>query len=507
MNRKSRHKRLVPQQQVNVSPAPLRRPGVVLAEANPAHDLASARNHALVDLEANRRLFAYEEKVKSAFDNVIPALKKISVIRHDGDFERQAQRIAEAELGFRLPDWILENVWVSKLDMQQLFAWSIFETYHHFANQFYREQPLQAADDHEFEEFVRFCGFHAVDITPCADGRLAHLISYVLRLPDQYVRRKSYAGALFDIEKNTQKWVEVEMLRLRKAQQDPTPESTRYLKGIAYHFSSRDPEHEGCAAHGSDTLKAAQAGLNRLLSFQEAVENSFGRGASIDLLLMGLDTDTDAIRIHLPDAQGDLSLQRFVDCMELYEATQELSFHQAEHHLKNVILEVSPEIGDGMLRFVSYLIFNNFDQIDYVRSYHGHYYSDIGHAERFIGAGVGFKEIQLRNLMYFSYLSTVEEAAQDLDVGIKIFTHLNLSKSLPIPVVVRFDYHGHVPGARDRAVEKCQRVVAAINSRYAELAHTGKLHTLEVVRDCRSNAPLEILNCSIRGGVEVGNYE
>jgi hypothetical protein len=104
-----------------------------------------------------------------------------------------------------------------------------------------------------------------------------------------------------------------------------------------------------------------------------------------------------------------------------------------------------------MVRSDRALIENNLSQIDYVRAFTPAATPDIGHAERFIGAGIGFEEIQLRNLTYFAYLDTVEEGAADLDVGIKIFTGLNVSRSLPVPIVVRYDYHGSVPGpARSR---------------------------------------------------------
>jgi hypothetical protein len=157
-----------------------------------------------------------------------------------------------------------------------------------------------------------------------------------------------------------------------------------------------------------------------------------------------------------------------------------------------------------MLRFASRLVENNLSQIDYVRRYFGNAYLDTGHAERFIGAGVGFEEIQLRNLMYFAYLDTVEEATADLDVGIKIFTGLNVSHGLPVPIVVRFDYHGHVPGARDRAVAHCQRIADAINARYSDLQENGMLHILQVIRDCRENSGLEVLQCSVNADSGAG---
>jgi hypothetical protein len=159
--------------------------------------------------------------------------------------------------------------------------------------------------------------------------------------------------------------------------------------------------------------------------------------------------------------------------------------------------EASPKVAAGMGQLIERLIRNNLSQIAYVRSYHGRHYEDIGHAERFIGAGVGFEEIQLRNLMYFAYLDTVEEATQDLDVGIRIFSGLNVSHSLPVPVVVRFDYHGQVPGARERAVEHCRRVSGALQTRYADLTGSGLLHVLQVVRDCNTDAPIEVLACTV----------
>ena len=134
-----------------------------------------------------------------------------------------------------------------------------------------------------------------------------------------------------------------------------------------------------------------------------------------------------------------------------------------------------------------------------MRSYHGDHYQDIGHAERFIGAGIGFEEVQLRNLTYFAYLNTVEEATADLDVGIKIFTGLNVAHGLPVPIVVRFDYHGQVPGGRERAIDHCYRIDSALRERYDDLAGRGLLHTLLVVRDCSANGQIEVLSSSAHG--------
>ena len=173
-----------------------------------------------------------------------------------------------------------------------------------------------------------------------------------------------------------------------------------------------------------------------MYAFREAIENSFCCGASIDLLLVGMDTDTDAIRVHVPNAQGQIDLDNSIDALELYDATARSSASEASRAIGSAVRECCEDVTPGMAQLIERLIENNFSQIAYVRSNHGSHYADIGHAERFIGAGVGFEEIQLRNLMYFAYLQTVEEGAKDMDVGVKIFSGLNAAHGLPIPVVI-----------------------------------------------------------------------
>lgn len=453
----------------------------------------------------NARLFGYESRIKAGFDDIVPILKKIAARQHESDFEIHAQRIARDELGFELPEAILANAWVDQLDMRRLFAWCVFQTYRRYSDEFYTQAPLSHSGENDFDEFVQSCGFHTVDISPCADGRLAHVIRYVLRLPHRMVRRKSYAGAMFDIDDSIEKWVETEMLRFREGRPNTADKPTRYLKVVVYHFSSVDPTHQGCAFHASDDAKALEGGLERLNAFRTAVENSFCCGASIDLLLVGLDTDTDAIRVHVPDGEGVIHPDRFVDAMDVYKVTQYGSETEGREFIANQVRSCSPDAFEGDARFAAHLIENNLSQIDYVRRNYAGTYPDTGHAERFIGAGIGFEEIQLRNLMYFAYLNTVEEAVADTDVGIKIFTGLNVSKGLPVPVVVRFDYHGQVPGARERAQQHCQRVARAFNERYQSLVEQGMLHILQVVRDCNANAPIEVLECSVNPAVDGGH--
>ncbi len=458
--------------------------------------------HPLTDSVANAALESYDRGVKDAFDRIVPVLKRLSALQHEDDFVERAQALAQAELGFSLPLPILEKAWVSQLDMRSLFAWCVFETYEQTSDGFFRDDPLRGQPGspaaEEFNAFLLSCGFHLLDATPCADGRLAHAIAFALRLPFSSVRRRPHAGALFDVENTVNRWVKTEHRRYREGVPNPAHEDTRYLKVVLYHFSSRDPSHEGCAAHGSDDALAASCGRQRLMEFQQAVENSFCCGASVDLLLLGIDTDTDAIRVHVPGMDGSTRLDQWLDAATVYEATRHLAAEEARRRIAEQVEAAAASTPDpGMVRLIARLLEHNMSQIDYVRQYHHGHYADAGHAERFIGVGIGFKEIHLRNLTYFAYMDTVEEGAPDMDVGVKIFKGLNVSRGLPVPVVVRFDYNGKVPGARERAVRHAQRVQEAIENRYPDLFSQGLLHALLTVRDQERHTPAEAVGSTI----------
>ena len=480
----------------------LQQPGPRPAAAGISPMATAADLHPLTDAAANRALQAYDSGTKDSFDRIVPLLKRLSAIQHDADFVEQAQRLAQAELGFSLPLPILETAWVSQLDMRTLFAWCLFQTYEQTSTDFFERDPLGgkpgSPSAEAFNAFLLDCGFHLLDVTPCADGRLAHAIAYALRLPFSSVRRRPHAGALFDVENTVNRWVRTEHRRYREGVPNPAHEDTRYLKVVVYHYSSLDPSHQGCAAHGSDDALAASCGLERLQDFRQAVENSFCCGASVDLLLLGLDTDTDAIRVHVPGLDGSIRLDRSIEALEAYQATRQLSAEQARQRIGAMVQQAAAAAPDpGMVQLISRLIEHNISQIDYVRQWHGGRYADAGHAERFIGVGLGFKEIHLRNLTYFAHMDTVEEGAPDLDVGVKIFRGLNVSRGLPVPVVVRFDYHGAVPGARERAIRHCQRVRDAIETRYRELYQQGLLHALFTIRDQDRHVPAETVGSTI----------
>ncbi len=477
-------------------------PGRSTPYVRPGNVAASGAQHALVDGKQNESLRQYEAQVMERFDSIEPLLRRIAAEQHRDDFTDVAQRMCMDQLGFSLPATILNTAWSDGLDIKSLYAYCVFEVFKRMSREFFEQDPLHGQQVEAMRQRFLASGIHAIGVAPCADGRLAHVVSYLLRLPYGLVRRKAHAGALFDVSESVRNWVFVEHGRFRQAIPNAATDPTRYLKIAVYHYSASDPHHSGCAAHGSDGEAAARAAKDRLKAFRDAIENRFGCGSTIETLLIGVNTDDDSLRLHVPNRDGKVCLNRFVETAHLYEMTQGMSAEVARNTLQAQVIESNVSKGStapakGMFEIACLLIENNFSQIAYVKTYHDGRYADIGHAERFIGIGHGFEEVQLRNLTYYGYLDTLEEGAADMDVGVKIFDGLNMRRGLPIPVVLRCDYDGRVPGSRERALEKVNRIEAAVLSRYAALAEEGLLATLRTLRDLGAHVPCELVGSSL----------
>lgn len=146
---------------------------MTVSERRPAQMPLSPKDlHPLTDVAANDRLYRYESSVKQAFDDIVPVLKEIATERCEPDFTSRAQGIAERAFGFSLPTHILDAAWATGLDMRRLFAWCVFETYRRMSDEFFTSDPLGGRQGDEFQAFLQQCGFHLMDVTPCADGRL-----------------------------------------------------------------------------------------------------------------------------------------------------------------------------------------------------------------------------------------------------------------------------------------------------------------------------------------------
>jgi carboxysome shell carbonic anhydrase len=447
--------------------------------------------HASADRELNRLLFDYERTARLRFSRIVDVLKRISTYQHDENFAERAQQLAREQLGLDLPAQVLEDAWVCGLDLSALHSRCIFSGLKSCVDNAQVEQTGWRQRMPLDENFLRSCGYHTVDISACSDGRLQGVSPYVLRiLPGPNVRVKAYAGALFDVEADISDWAQREVERLSGAMVDG--ERLNYLKIAVYHFSSSSPNGHGCAAHGSNDRQATEAALRRLHELREAIDRTFGAGAAPDVLLIGVDTDLDALRIHLPDGFGEINAHRYFETAQIYRDTLGLSPEAARVRIAEIAADAEGMGGwgqgngrmhEGMRRLVLALAEANLSQIEYVIKHHTGRYATIGHDEECIVAGEAVRALQLRNLFYFAHLDTIEEGAPDMDVGIKIFAKLNVAHGLPVPVLVHFEYDARIPESRERAIARGRRVRDAIEARYPDLAAQGLLNCEIAVSD------------------------
>jgi carboxysome shell carbonic anhydrase len=453
-----------------------------LAPHTPAHG-----RHPLADRELTEHLRRRALEIGAAFDRIEPEVKALAEEQFAEDFATVGSARIKRQLGLDLPPNVFKTSWSAPLDARALYARCVLGTFCRLIEREFDRDLARMSEGESAEELIRRWGFHAIDVTPCADGRLSGVIDYILRIPPAVIAyRKSYAGALFDVEESLRHWETVELRRWREGEPNAADTPTQYLKVGIYHFSSLDPHHEGCAAHGSDTVRAATAVLTRLQEFQEAVAQTHCCEATAATLLIGVDTDTDAIRLHVPDAQGLMAVDRYVNNLALFEETRMLSRDAAKDAIRSMVAQcagvpIDDAATEGSRWFCGYLLKNNVGQIDAVRDWHGAAYSDNGHTERLIIVGDAVDDVQLRNLAFQAQMDTVEEGAVDLDIGVKVLRALHEPLGLSVPILVHLRYDPRIPGSRIRAAARARRLQSAIEARYPELG-AGSVFVQSVIR-------------------------
>jgi len=447
----------------------------------------SGARHPLADDAISRELRRRADEIDTSFNLIEPTLRALAPRQFDACFASAAVDTIRGRLGLDLsPDHFVTS-WTAPLDMRALYARCVIGTFCRLVSRAFDRGLARLSDGESAEELIRRWGFHAIDITPCADGRLSGVVDFILRVPPAVVAfRQSYAGAMFDVGESLRHWEQVELRRWRESLPNDAGENTQFLKVGVYHFSSADPGHQGCAAHGSDGVRAAAALLERLVHFTGAISHTHAH-ASAAALLIGVDTDTDAVRIHVPNASGKMSVDRYVDNLALYARTQDLMREAAKDAIRAAVADCAgvaqnDPVTEGMRWFCGYVLKNNIGQIDAVRAWHGGSYADAGHTERLIVVGDPVDDVQLRNLAFQAQMNTVEEAAADLDVGIRILRGLHEPRGLAVPVLVHFRYDPRIDGAAQDAQSRARRLSAAILARHASLAARGLLHVQAVVR-------------------------
>jgi carboxysome shell carbonic anhydrase len=454
--------------------------------------------HKLADPTVSQALRHRAGEIDAAFSAIEPTLRDLAPHQFEAGFARRAVAEMLSRLHLDFSADVFAADWSAPLDMRALYARCVVGTFCRLIERAFDRDLAQLSDGENVDVLVQRWGFHAVDITPCADGRLSGVVDYILRIPPSVVAyRKSYAGALFDVAESVRHWESTELRRWRQASPNAATAPTQYLKICVYHFSSVDPAHQGCAAHGSDDARAASALLERLRQFAVAIRLLHGEDAGVATLLVGVDTDTDAIRVHVPDAHGNMQVGRHLDSNRLYNSTMGMPREAAKDAIRHAVaacagVSLDDAASTGMRWFCGYLLKNNIAQVDAVREWHGGRYQDAGHTERLIVVGDAVDDVQLRNLAFQAQMTTVEEGAPDLDIGISILRRLHEERRLAIPLLVHLRADPRIPGSVQRAQCHARRLVAAILQRYPELAARGLLHVQAVVRDGADGALLPV---------------
>ncbi len=483
------------------------RPGAVATVTSPPGQPARnggfgfnlpAGRHPLAEPALSAALKQRAEEITAAFALIEPVLRRLAPRQFDDAFPEQAHRELANSLGVDIPAAELESSWSTPLDLGRIHARCVLGTFRNLVEREFDRNLALLEEGESTEVLIRRFGFHAVDITACADGRLGGAVDFILRVPPPVVVwHDSYAGAMFDVEDALHRWEAVELRRWREGWPNDASEPTRYLKIGLYHFSSVDPRHQGCAAHGSDEVRAATALLARLQELEGAVESTQCCAASVATLLVGVDTDTDAIRVHVPDAAGETNVDRFVSSATLYEQTASLEREAAKEFIRQAVadctgVDAADAATEGMRWLCGYLLKNNIGQVDAVRRWNGGRYADPGHTETLVVAGDAIDDVQLRNLAFQAQMRTLEEGAVDLDVGIEVLRRTNAPHGLAVPVLVHVDYDERIPGARAIAQARARRLTAAIETRYAGAAGPAGLVAQGVVR-ARGRSRLEVV--------------
>ena len=459
---------------------------------------AAAAGHPLSEPGIAADLDRREHEIESGFARLTSVLEELAPQQFAADFPQSAVR-SLSMIGIEAQDNWFEASWTKPLDMGAVQARCASRLFAKLVETGSERIHFACSEGEQVADLIHRWGFHAVDVTACADGRLAGLLGPVLRVPLSIVTsRRSYAGAMFSVAEAVQAWEKVELGRWRQGVPNAADEATRYLKIGVYHYSSVDPTHEGCAAHGSDDSQAVSALHERLNQFKAAVEISHGAGESIALLMVGVDTDTDAIRVHVPDGSGALHADRYVSTVDLHDATKDLSREAAKEAIRTEVATCTGVAEDdseteGMRWLCGYLLKNNLAQVEAVLRKYAGPYPVAGHAEKLIVIGDPVDDVQLRNLAFQAQMGSVEEGAGDLAVGIKILKKRCSSEGLPVPVLVLREYDPELPGDEEAAHKAAARMQQAVTTQAESGAvvveaalrpvNGGKLKFINTVRE------------------------
>nr|WP_274600844.1 carboxysome shell carbonic anhydrase [Ectothiorhodospira shaposhnikovii] len=450
------------------------------------------------------RLYAFEQAFQGKLTALIPALRQMQYQSMGPDHARQIQAMAQERLGFEWPAEVVERSWVGGLDVRLLYAQGIFQILSQMVDGAWRDCPAPMLDVESVLGELLDCDIHAMVVSTCPDGRLMGLKRLILRLPGLQIRHCARVGGVFDVDSQVEHWRYCELLRHLEGIPVPADVPSRYLKVCVYHFRSTEPAARSCECPGS-TESHADLLLDRLQVFRESIGAGLSRPPPVDTLLIGVDTDTDGIRIHVPDALGRMRADVYIDSLTLYRQTLSLeprvaslrlyqSIHNAIRDRQDQEAGPAEPPREGLVRLMTRLLQGNLSQLDYLRLYKGGLHEQVERAEWLVIVGDALDEVQLRNLAWCVGPAPMEVMGEALDIGIQGILRQGPARlGLPIPVLVHRLYDPREPGSRDREAARCREICQAIEDRYAALVVKGGLVCQGALRARGAGGGLEFL--------------
>lgn len=481
----------------------------------PAVGLAMVSGHPLADAATAGELARREQEIDGGFKAIEDTLRDLAPAQFDEGFADRAVS-AFAPMGIKFCEDDFQADWARPLDMGKIHARAAMRLFARMVETSTDRARFAGNAEEPIEELIENWGYHAVNVTLCADGRVAGLLGHVLRIPLSVVtQRRSYAGSMFPVSRALRDWEKVELRRHRDAVPNAADAETKYLKVGVYHFSSVSPSCQGCAAHGSNDTLAFEELRQRMEEFRGAVEASYGAGDQVELLIVGHDTDTDSIRVHVPDTTGALSKNRFVCGRDLHGATVGMEREAAKTAVREAVADamgVAPDdaMTEGLRWFCGYLVKNNIAQVDAVLARFPAGYPVAGHDERMIVIGDPVDDVQLRNLAFQAQMDSIEEGAGDLDIGVKILGNILPPRGLAVPILVICQFNPDIPGDEAAAAKDALRMKQAVADRIADRDETPALVIDAAIRPAAGGALtfLDASTCeSAVAGRKVGGPE
>jgi carboxysome shell carbonic anhydrase len=442
--------------------------------------------HALADRASSLRIHHRTQEISAAFDAIEPVLSQLAQQQFDEGFARRGAAHVLSKLHLDFSTDLFDANWFAPLDIGALHARCIIGTFCRLIEQNLDRSLLHLSNDRAIDDLLQAWMVHAIDITSCADSRLVDAVNYTLRLPPSVVAYRNPAPeALFDVGESVAQWERVELRRWRKASPNEPSSPTRYLKMCVYPFSNEEVADRSCVSPGNGENQVVPSLLTRLRQFTQAVRLLHGEGALIKTLLVGIDTNTDAIRVHVPDAYGNMHAGRHLNGHFIYNSTSALSRVAAEQAIHNAVaacagVHPNDPASAGMRQLCGYLLKANIAQIDFRREWR---WLQTDSHERLIVVGDAFDEEPLRHVAFQVCIRTIEEGAAELDYAINVLRGFNDKRRLTIPLLVHVRTDQLRPGAGQYARDRVNRLVSEVRRRYSELVTRGSLHLQAIIED------------------------